>query len=146
MSEQTSLIVDEIVPWEIKNLCNLINAIFVETVSVLVKKLLVEKCCGCEVSHPSQRRHDCLMMTEQDGWEIHGLEAIERAGELVSKQFIEGIRVMKLDYHTGAMNHYTSLMKNDEATLNLLLELKKSTDLIEYEHIVHYLSYWIKEH
>ena len=55
------------------------------------------------------------------------------------KQFIEAIRVMKLDYHTGAMHHYTSLMKNDEATLNLLLELEKSADLIEYEPIVHYL-------
>ena len=146
MSEQASLIVGEIVPWEIKNLCNLINAIFVETVSELVENLRVEKCCGCKVNHLSQRRHDCLMMTEHEGWEMHGLEAIERADELVWKQFIEGIRVMKLDYHTGAMDHYTSLLKNHEATLNLLLELKKSADLIEYESIVQYLSYCIKEH
>ena len=77
MSEQASLIVDEIVPWKIKNLCNLMNAIFVETVSELVENLRVEKCCSCEVNHPSQRRHDCVMMTEQEGWERNGLEAIK---------------------------------------------------------------------
>ena len=72
---------DEVTPWEIKNLCNLIDAVFVETVPSLVKKLHTETCCGCLVDHPSQRRHDCLMMTEKEGWEKHGLEAIEKAIE-----------------------------------------------------------------
>ena len=72
---------DEVTPGEIKNLCNLIDAVFVETVPSLVKKLHTETCCGCLVDHPSQRRHDCLMMTEKEGWEKHGLEAIEKAME-----------------------------------------------------------------
>ena len=99
--------------WEIKNLCNLIDAVFVETVSSLVEKLRTETCCGCLVDHPSQRRHDCLMMTERKGWETHGLEAIERAIEqnLVWKQFIEGVCVMKLTYHIGALEHYMYLKK-----------------------------------
>ena len=47
----------------------------------------------CIIDHTSQRRHDCLMMNEQEGWEMHGLEAIERAIErnLEWKQFIEGV-------------------------------------------------------
>ena len=83
-----SISADEVIPWEIKNLCNLIDAIFVETVSYQVEKLRTEKCCGCLVDHPSQRRHDCLMMTERESWETHELEAIERAIEqnLVWKQ------------------------------------------------------------
>ena len=74
-----------------KNLCNLIDAVFVETVSSLVEKLRKEKCSGCLVDHPSQRRHNGLMMTEREGWETYGLEAIETAikQNLVWKQFIE---------------------------------------------------------
>ena len=60
-----SLNVDEIVPVEVRNLRDLMNAIFVEAVSDEVRKLRKEKCCGCLVNHPSQRRHECLMMTEK---------------------------------------------------------------------------------
>ena len=66
-------------PSEMKNLRDLINAIYVETVSNQIEKLRTEKCRGCEVNHPSQRRHDCLIMTEQERWITHGLEAIGRA-------------------------------------------------------------------
>ena len=61
-------------PFEIRNLRDLINAIFIDTVAHEVSKLRKEKCCGCLVDHPSQRRHDCLMMTEDEGWIEHGLE------------------------------------------------------------------------
>ena len=95
-----SLNVNKVVPWEIQNLCYLLNVIFSEAVAHEVDKLRKEKCCGCEVNHPSQRRHECLMMLEEDGWIMHGLEAIERTirQEIVWKQFIEAISVMKLDY------------------------------------------------
>ena len=69
---------DEIVPFEIRKLHNLINAIFIDAVTRKIKKLRREKCCGCKVNHPSQRRHECLMMTEEEGWIEHGIEAIER--------------------------------------------------------------------
>ena len=111
-----SLNVDEVVPWETKNLCNLLNAIFSEAVGHEVDKLRQEKCCGCEVNHLSQRRHECLMMSEEEGWIMHGLEAIERIikNEIVWKQFVEAIRVMKLDYHEYATEHFINLTKNHE--------------------------------
>ena len=64
---------------------------------------------------------------------------IERAVEqkLVWKQFIEGVRVMKLTYHIGALKHYMSLTKNHEITLNLLMDLKESSSLTEYQSVVH---------
>ena len=67
---------DEIVPFEIRKLHDLINAIFIDTAAREVKKLRTEKCCGCKVNHPSQRRHECLMMTEE-GCIEHWMEAIE---------------------------------------------------------------------
>ena len=59
---------DEVVAWEVNQQCNLMNAIFSQVVNHHVQKLRKEKCCGCEVDHPSQRRHDCIMMTEEEGW------------------------------------------------------------------------------
>ena len=44
-----SLNVDEVVPWEVKNLCNLMNAIFSEAIDNQVNKLRKEKCCGCKI-------------------------------------------------------------------------------------------------
>lgn len=43
-------------------------------------KLVQEKCCGYkvnQVNHPNQRKHEWLMMSEEEAWLMHGLEAIE---------------------------------------------------------------------
>ena len=50
-------ITDEVVPWEVNQQCNLMNAIFSQVVNQRVQELQKEKCCGCKVDHPSQRRH-----------------------------------------------------------------------------------------
>jgi hypothetical protein len=73
-----SLSVDEVAPSEIEDLCNLMNAILLDLVADQVGQLRTEKCCGCEVSHLSKKRHDCLMMTTDEGWIMHGQEAIKR--------------------------------------------------------------------
>ena len=114
----------------------------------MIEKLRKEKCCGCKVNHPSQRKHDCLMMTEEERWKTHGLEAIQKAidQDFVLKQFVEAIRLMKLNYHICAMEHYNALKANHAATLNLLIDLKKNSNLSDCQPIVHYLSYWIGEH
>ena len=67
------LVVDE-VSYEVKNVCDLMNAVFFEAVVCEIRRLLKEKCPGCEVDHPSQRRHDCIMLSDDEGWLLHGLE------------------------------------------------------------------------
>ena len=57
------------------------NAIFWQVVNQRGQELQKEKCCGCKIEHPSQRRHECLMMTEEEGWITYGLEAIEHVVE-----------------------------------------------------------------
>ena len=134
-------------PWEIQNLCNLLNAIFSEVVGHEVNKLLQEKCCGCEVNHPSQRRHECLMMSEEEGWTMHGMEAIERIikHEIVWKQFVEAIRVTKLNYREYAEEYFKNLTKNYKATLEFLKDLKFNSSFSEYKAILGYLSYWTED-
>lgn len=143
-----NLHIDEVAPSEIKHLCNLLNAILLDLIVVEVGKLRTEKCCGCQVNHPSQRRHDCLMMTDDEGWITHGLEAAERvhARGILWKEFLEALRVTKLSYHEQALIHYTNLTKDHETTLNLLMDLKDGSTLLEHQPIVNYLSYWIVEH
>ena len=139
--------VDEFVPWEVKYQCNLMNAIFSQTVNLRVGELRKEKCCGCEVNHLSQRRHDCLMMTEE-GWETDGLEAIEHVLQrgILSKQFTEAARVMKLAPHDQVTRHHEKLEKNHEATLELLTNLIFKAQIYEYQDILGYLYYRQEEH
>ena len=148
MNTLSNITIDEIVPSETRNLRDLINAIFIDTVDHEVRKLRKEKCCGCLVDHPSQRRHDCLMMTEDEGWIEHGLEAIERTIDqaTVWRKFLEAVRVLKLTLYEQARKHYNNLKNDHEATLNLLMDLKGGTSLSEHEPIVNYLFYWINEH
>ncbi|CAB4034266.1 Hypothetical predicted protein, partial [Paramuricea clavata] len=84
-----------------------------------IRRLLKEKCPGCEVDHPSQRRHDCIMLSDEERWLLHGLGAVERVIErgIVKKQFFEAIRVMKLEYYGRAKEH-ANLIKDREVTLD----------------------------
>ncbi len=92
----------------------MLEAIYAEAVSCEVGKLAKERYCGCEYAHPSQRRHDCLMLSEQEKWQSYGLEAIERVivKRMVWRQFVEAIRVMKLQYHKDARKHFDNLEKS----------------------------------
>ena len=48
--------------------CKLLEVIIAWAVSDEIEKLSEEKCCGFEHDHPSQRQHDCLMLTvEKNG-------------------------------------------------------------------------------
>ena len=139
---------DEVVPWEVKQQCNLMNAIFSQVVNHYVQKLRKEKCCGCEIDHPSQRRHDCIMMSEEEGWITYGLEAIEHVLEhgILWKQFREAVRIMKLVPHKHILQHFQKLSSQHETTLELLTELHFKADLSEYQDILGYLHYWKNEH
>ena len=60
-----------------KQLCKLLETLLAKAVSDEVHKLCKERCCGRDYDHPSQRRHDCLMLTEEEKWVNYGLEAID---------------------------------------------------------------------
>ena len=135
-------------PWEITQQCHLMNDIFSQIVDHRVQELRKEKCCGCKVDHPGQRRHYCIMMSEEDGWITYGLEAIEHVlqQEILWKQFREAIRIMRLIPHEHAVKHFQKLSSKHEATLELLRDLMFRTNLSEYQDILGYLQYWQKEH
>ena len=75
------------------------------------------------------------------------MEAIERVIErgIVWKQFIEAVRVLKLDYYEHAAEHFKDLGKDHEVTLSFLMNLRQSSDFSDYQEILGYLSYWIDD-
>jgi hypothetical protein len=109
----TDLVVDE-VSYEVKNVCDLMNAVFFEAVVCEIQRLLKEKCPGCEVDNLSQRRHNCIMLSDEEGRLLHGLEAVEHVIKhgILRKQFLEANRVMKLEYYGHAKEHYVNLIKD----------------------------------
>ena len=59
---------DEVSSADYQKLCKLLETIIAWAVSDEIEKLCKEKCCGYESDNPSQRRHDCLMLTvEKNG-------------------------------------------------------------------------------
>ena len=124
------------------------NAVFSQVVDQRVHELRKEKCCRCQVDHPNQRRHDCLMMTEEEGWITYEPEAIKHVLEkgILWKQFREAIRIMQFIPHEHARRHFQKLSSDCEATLELLIDLNFKTNLSEYQDILGYLHYWQKEH
>ena len=77
---------------------NLMEGIYANAVAQEVERLCVESCNGCQAGHPSQRQHDCLMMNENERWQMYGLQAIERVNckRMLWNEFAEAMRVLKL--------------------------------------------------
>lgn len=106
---ESHLVVD-VASTEVKNVCHLMNAIIFEVVACKFGTLCKERCLRCEVNHPSQRRDECLMLSEEEGWELHSFQAIERVVEqgTVWKECIEAVRVTKLGYYEHVAEHRTN--------------------------------------
>ena len=73
------------------------DAIFSEAVSDEIAKIRKEKRCDCKVDYPSQRRHECPMLTLEESWTTYGLDAIKQVIEwaILWKLFNEAIFVCR---------------------------------------------------
>jgi hypothetical protein len=86
---------------------NLLEGIYANAVAQEVERLCVESCNGCQVGHPSQGQHDCLVMNENERWQMYGLQAIERvnAKRMVWSEFAEAMRILKLAVDGDVLEH-----------------------------------------
>ena len=78
---------------------------------------------------------------------MYGLEAVERLIEqgILWKEFIQAIRVKRIEYHEHAAVHFKNFGKDHEATLDLLMNLRRDSSFSNYQGILNYLSYWIND-
>ena len=106
---------------ETSKLRRLLEIIFADGTSREIEKIRNEICCGCKVYN-----QDCLMMTEQEGWQIHGLKAIERISKQtqVLNRFMDVLKILdeKMEYEFA--KHLTWLQtKPDQDFIEDLLQL-----------------------
>ena len=87
-------------------------------------------CCGCKIYD-----QDCLMLTEQEAWKLHGLKAIEQASHqvLVWKRFMDVLNIIDVETESSFANHLANLQSDpDEDFVNELQELRgKNQELIK---------------
>ena len=122
--------VDRISAVEYQKLFSLIEVICTHAVFTEIERLCEENCCGCKIDHPSQRQHDCLMLTAEEKWELCYKKAVALLNDnrSVWDEFIEATRVLKLSCHKDALEHLRHLERDKkDREMNCILE---------------YLAYW----
>ena len=110
---------------------NLLEGIYANAVAQEVERFCVESCNGCQVGHPSQRQHDCLMMNENERWQMYGLQAIERVNgkRMVWNEFAEAMTVLKLAVDRDVLEHLQQMEKDPDSTfVDSLMELHQNTE------------------
>ena len=104
----------------------LLEGTYANAVPQEVERFCVESCNGCQVGHSSQRQHDCLVMNENELWQMYGLQAIERVNgkHVVWIEFAEAMRVQQLE-------------KDPDSTFgDSLMELHQNTEKQELQCIL----------
>ena len=92
-----------------------------------------------------QRQHDCLMMNENERWQMYGLQAIERVNgkRMVWNEFAEAMRVLKLAVDRDVLEHLQQMEKDPDSTfVDSLMELYQNTENHELQCILNYLFHW----
>jgi hypothetical protein len=130
----------------VNGLYNLLEGIYANAVTQEVERLCVESCNGCpQVGHLSQRQHDCLVMNENERWQMYDLQAIERvnAKRMVWSEFAEAMRVLKLRVDRDVLEHLQQLEKDPDSTfVDSLMELHQNTENHELQCMLNYLFNW----
>jgi hypothetical protein len=119
-----------------------LKGIYANAVAQEVERFCVESCNGRQAGHPSQRQHDCLVMNENERWQLYGLQAIEQVNgkRMVWSEFAEAMRVLKLGVNRDVFEHLQQLEKDPDSTfVDSLMELHQNTDNHELQCILNYL-------
>ena len=129
---------------ELQKVYLLIERIYTEAIASEIRRLCEENCFGCKIAHPSQRQHDCLMLTIEERWDLYCKDAVAFVNEKRSiwDEFLEAARVLKLTYNEDILERLIQLEKASEITLNALWEYYSNNENPEMNCILQYLAYW----
>ena len=78
---------------------------FAEVIEDVIEQKKKESCAGCEIEHPSQRRHDCLMMSDLEHLQRH-FEAAFQSFRLLDVLNKYSLKVKKLNLSTNLVSYY----------------------------------------
>ena len=83
----------------------LLEITYANAVAHEIEILRREICCGCKVYE-----QDCLMKTEQEGWDMLGLTAMERVSShhMVWHEFLNVLEILNMEVHKEFADHLTT--------------------------------------
>ena len=80
--ESNILTVDEVERIQRQRVANLIGHVFQLAYAAMLDALIhgekLKRCNGCEIDHPSQRQHSCVMMDSEDAWMYYRDDVVEK--------------------------------------------------------------------
>ena len=80
--ESNILTVDEVERIQRQKITSLVGHVFQLTYAAMLDALIHEeklkRCNGCEIDHPSQRQHSCVMMDSEDAWMYYRDDVVEK--------------------------------------------------------------------
>ena len=80
------LTVDEVEKIQRQKIASLIGHVFQLTYAAMFDTLIQEeklnRCNGCAIQHPSQRKHSCLMMDNEEAWMYYRDDVVEKIADL----------------------------------------------------------------
>ena len=105
-----------------------------------VSTLAAKECYGCEINHPSQRRHDCIMMPG----DMRMLAYFDKAKEnddsvRVMKEFVKALRNRNIELEVSEMIQFTY-----NSCYNLFCSSPKQKKIVEERthELVSYNSFY----
>jgi hypothetical protein len=100
---------------------HLLEAIYIHAIQNEVNKICEDNCYGCDISHPSQRKNDCLMMDDEERWLLYTADADMqvKCKYCIWSEFIEATRLLKMIHRENMRTHIASLAPMPETTMNL---------------------------
>ena len=86
---------DEVDRMQRQKIDSLVSHVFQLTYSAILDTLIHEEklksCNGCEIDHPSQRQHSCIMMASEKVWMYYRDDVVEKIDLNVVLKTAEGV-------------------------------------------------------
>ena len=125
MEQKQDIVVDEVERFEKDKLVHLISQVFhlayADLCGDLVFAEVRKRCYGCEIQHPSQRHHDCCMLTEQESWDLYYLEVKDEIKSNKVWEIAAGVcHMLGIPLHRSWAVYISELHKLPQTTVFLL--------------------------
>jgi hypothetical protein len=124
---------------------HLLEAIYIYAIQNEVNRICEGNCYGCDVGHPSQRNHDCLMMEDEEKWLLYTADAgmQVKCKYYIWSEFIEATRVLKMIHRENMRTRLQQLESiDDPMLLKSLREQHLAEENRKLHCIINYLSDW----
>ena len=95
---------------------HLLEAIYIHAIQNEVNKICEDNCYGCDISHPSQRKNDCLMMDDEERWLLYTADAVMqvKCKYCIWSEFIDATRLLKMIHRENMRTHLQQLESIDD--------------------------------